>query len=158
MIKITNDLVNSCLGEARLSERNRYIHNFHEKPEDKLQRMLNAMQKGTYVRPHKHENPDKREVFIVLKGRVAVISFDDAGKVTDYIVLSKDDGQIGVEIPVGEWHTLIPLSNDTILFEVKDGPYDPHDDKIFADWAPPEGSHDTEKYNKHILKETGIIL
>ena len=47
-------------------------------------------------------------------------------------------GNYGVEIPVGTWHSLIALEEDTLVYEVKDGPYSPEDDKNFAVWAPKE--------------------
>lgn len=50
--------------EANVSPRKRKNYNFHETPEDSIQRMLNALHPDTYIRPHKHENPDKREVFV----------------------------------------------------------------------------------------------
>ena len=53
--------------EAQNSERKRKNKNYHEGESDPVQRMLNAFEPDTYVRPHTHLNPDKREVFIIYK-------------------------------------------------------------------------------------------
>jgi cupin fold WbuC family metalloprotein len=108
--------------------------------------MLNVMQPGTYLQPHKHHDPDKREAFILLTGRVAIIEFNDSGKITDHIILDRATGHFGVEIPINTWHTLIVLEENTIVYEVKDGPYLPIDDKNFAPWAPKES--DCKKQNE----------
>ena len=41
------------------SPRLRLNHNFHDDLADPINRMLNALEPGTYLQPHKHENPDK---------------------------------------------------------------------------------------------------
>jgi hypothetical protein len=46
----------------------------------------------------------------------------------------------GVEIPAGSWHALSILEEETVLLEIKPGPYLPLSDKDFAPWAPEEGS------------------
>lgn len=46
----------------------------------------------------------------------------------------------GVELPPGVWHSLVSLAPDTVLFEVKPGPYRPTGENDFAAWAPLEGA------------------
>jgi cupin fold WbuC family metalloprotein len=155
MIHITEDFISGIIENSRASVRRRGNYNFHRHPSDTLQRMINVMEPDTYVQPHKHENPDKREAFIILKGKVAVIEFSNDGAITEYLVLDRGRGNYGVEIPPRTWHTLICMEPDTVLYEVKDGPYDPEDDKRFATWAPGEGSEGTMDYNREILKSIG---
>lgn len=95
------------------------------------------LQPGTYVRPHRHA-PGRFELFVLLDGAAAVLAFDDAGTVIDRELLQVTGTRV-VEIPGGTWHGLVALSPDTVLFEVKPGPYEPQNDKQFADWAPAEG-------------------
>jgi len=153
MIKVTQQLLDSVSAEASLSPRKRKNYNFHKNDSDLLQRMLNAMEPATYVRPHKHVYPDKREVFILLKGKIAVVEFDDAGKIIDHIILNPKLGNFAAEIATASWHTVISLENNSVYYEVKDGPYDPHSDKVFADWSPEEGSADANKYLSKILEQ-----
>lgn len=151
MIKIDSELIDGIAKQAGEKDRKRLNYNFHEQSTDLLQRMLNAIEPGSYIQPHKHENPDKREVFIILKGSMAVFLFDDAGKVIDVCILDSDTGIYGVEIEAGAWHTIISLKSGSVVYEVKDGPYEPIDDKNFATWAPREGDSGIESYMQSLL-------
>ena len=51
-----------------------------------------------------------------------------------------------VDIESGVWHTLVPLANDTVILEIKRGPYNAATDKTFASWAPEEGSPAAHSY------------
>ncbi|MDD5137009.1 MAG: WbuC family cupin fold metalloprotein [Candidatus Omnitrophica bacterium] len=156
MIKITEDLIGKVSDEAKASPRRRTNYNFHQTDDAVLQRMLNAAEPGTYIQPHKHEDPDKTEIFIILKGSVAVVEFDDAGKVTDHVILDAALGAGGVEIPPRVWHSFITLKPGSVLYEVKEGPYDKHADKAFAAWAPAEGSKDALEFNRNVLARLNI--
>ena len=41
------------------------------------------MQPGTYVRPHRHSTPPRWELFVVLRGALALLVFDDSGRVEE---------------------------------------------------------------------------
>ena len=153
MIHIDEILLNEIIAKAKTSPRKRMNHNFHTYAEDPLQRMLNCLELGTYCRPHKHENPPKREVFIILKGTVAVLQFNNEGKIIDTTILNNTNGQYGVEIPPLTWHSIIALENESVVFECKDGPYEPASDKDFAPWAPEEGSAESAYYLKKLISE-----
>jgi cupin fold WbuC family metalloprotein len=105
-----------------------------------------------------HKDPDKREVFVILRGSLLVCLFDDRGKVTNHIILDRDEGNYIIEIPPATWHTIIPLAVHTAVFECKDGPYNPENDKLFAPWAPAENSPETLQYNKDLLKHLGLVF
>ncbi len=137
--------------KASVSERRRTNLNFHMEASDTLQRMLNVLNKDTYVKPHKHENPDKREAFIILEGKVAVIEFNEGGEIINYTILNRGMGVYACEIAPKTWHTIICLEDNSILYELKDGPYDASTDKTFAKWAPDEGSESAPEYNKTLL-------
>lgn len=141
--KINNKLINETLEKARNSPRKRAVHCF-SKPEDKIQRMINAGLKDTYVRPHKHENPDKLEIFSILKGKVAILMFNDNGEITDSFVLDAENK--AVEIPPKTWHSFIILSDEAALYEIIDGPYNPETHKQFAEFAPEEGTEEAINY------------
>ena len=40
-------------------------------------------------------------------------------------MLDPREGNYGVHIPKGQWHTLEVLESGTVILEVKDGPYQP---------------------------------
>ena len=153
MKKIDSNIIENVVSKARTSPRKRLHHNFHKEFSDPIQRFLNAWEPGSYLRPHRHLNPPKREVFLVLQGRFAVATFDDEGNILEKFILDPAKGNYAVEVAAGEWHTVIPLESGSVAYELKDGPYDPIDDKDFATWAPKEGDEDCDEYNQRILKE-----
>jgi cupin fold WbuC family metalloprotein len=156
MKRIDLALLDATSQQAKQLPRKRKNHNFHEQMEDTLHRMLNALEMNTYVRPHKHEKPDKREAFIVLRGRLAVVLFDENGQITDHEILDSSEGRFGVEIAPATWHTLICLRPDTVIYEVKDGPWEIGTDKNFAPWSPEEGSPTADQYVQKLIGELGL--
>lgn len=142
--------------QARTSPRLRMNYNFHRSLEDVYHRMLNAMEPGTYIRPHKHENPDKFEVFIVLRGRMAVIIFDENGQIDQYQILDPSQGVFGVDIPERTYHTLISLQEGSVAFEVKPGPYSPVNDKNYATWAPAEDDPAAFSYLNQLINRLNL--
>jgi hypothetical protein len=52
----------------------------------------------------------------------------------------------GVDIEPGVFHSFFALEEDTVLFEVKPGPYERIADKDFAAWAPKEGTAEARSY------------
>ena len=46
----------------------------------------------------------------------------------------------GASIPAASWHTVIALEENSILLEMKDGPFHFETAKDFAPWASEEGS------------------
>jgi len=154
MLKIVSkELLDELSQKAADSSRKRINQNFHDDLADPINRMLNAFEPGTYLQPHKHEKPDKREVFIVLRGSLVVIFFDDTGSPSEFVLLDQLNGNHAVEIPVGAWHTLIALQSGSVVYEVKDGPYLPMNDKNFAIWAPKEGDSGCDKYLKTLTDQ-----
>ncbi len=150
---VSPELLTEVTQKAKNSPRGRINQNFHDDLADPINRMLNAFEPGTYIEPHKHENPDKREVFVLLRGSLVVVFFDNLGNVTDFVWLDKDKGNYAVEIPVGMWHSLFALESGTVVYEVKDGPYLPMNDKNFASWAPKEGDSGCEEYLKNLTNQ-----
>ena len=150
---VSHELLNEVTQKAKVSLRRRMNHNFHDDLADPINRMLNAFEPGTYIQPHKHENPDKREVFILLRGSLVVVFFDNLGNATDFVLLNRDKGSYAVEIPAGVWHSLFALESGSVVYEVKDGPYLPMNDKNFASWAPKEGDSGCEEYLKNLTNQ-----
>jgi len=136
MIRIDKALLDSVTAEARSLPRKRKNYNFHKEYSDTLQRLLNAMEPLSYIQPHKHQDPDKREVFFVLRGRILVVEFDETGNTRDHVILDPLNGVYGAEIPERTFHTIVSLENSTVAYEVKDGPYSPADDKNFCSLGP----------------------
>ena len=104
-MKIINEaLLNETTGRAKQSPRLRMNYNFHEHLDDPVNRLLNALEPGTYLRPHRHLNPKKDEIFLLLRGRIAVFLFDNKGEITQTQILDPKEGVYGAEIKAGTWH------------------------------------------------------
>lgn len=157
MIHIDQTITDRLILEARQIPRKRKNYNFHQSASDRVHRMMHAMEPDTFVQPHKHENPDKFEAFLVLKGRVAAIEYNDHGEIIDWMILDPLTGNYGMEVPPRTWHSLICLESGTVVYEVKDGPWDPADDKFFAPWSPKEGDRDCDAYNKKVLSQLDLM-
>jgi len=149
---VDTSLLDKLSEEAKLTDRLRKNYNLHQQESDPLQRMLNALEPDTYVQPHKHQNPDKRELFIPLRGSISLIVFDDSGLFTSAVTLSENSSQRIAEIEAGVWHTVICNEPNTVYFEIKDGPYDVGNDKIFAAWAPSESDKTKKEYLQELIK------
>ena len=154
MIIINDDFIHPIIAKANVSPRRRMNYNFHPQLDDPLQRMLNCLEPETYVQPHKHENPDKVEAFILLKGKILVVEFDNDGNVTSHALLEAGTGVYGAEIAPRVFHCIIALETGSVIYEVKNGPYSPLNDKNFASWAPKEGAEDCMEYMKKLVKES----
>lgn len=156
MDKFDEQLFDQLIKESRISKRKRAHHIFKNDPDDQLQGIYVAMQPGTYVQPHKHESPDKREIFIAFKGRFLFLEFDEKGEITDHFVLDPKTNTHSAEINSKIYHTLICLESDSVGLDLKTGPFHPINDKDFAEWAPKEGDERCEDYLNDILNKLNI--
>ena len=152
MVIINDEFIRPVIDKANASPRRRMNYNFHPQLDDPLQRMLNCLEPDTYIQPHKHENPDKCEAFILLKGKVLVVEFDADGHVVSHALLEAGTGTYGAEIAPRVYHCIIPLEPGSVVYEVKNGPYSPLDDKNFAAWAPKEGEDGCQAYLEQLIQ------
>lgn len=121
---INQELVNQVVEEAKASPRLRMNYNLHSDLSDKCQRLLNAMEPGTVMPIHHHKVV---EVYILLQGRIRVMTYNDEGKEIASVVLDPKEGNYGVQIPAHTWHSLEVMASGSVIFEVKEGPYIPHE-------------------------------
>ncbi len=81
-MKIINHKVIDQLSlEASESDRLRKNLNLHDDYADPCQRLFIAMEPGTYIRPHRHTDPPKPECFMAVRGRFALLVFENSGEV-----------------------------------------------------------------------------
>ena len=120
---IDSNLLNTVTEKAIQSPRLRMNHNFHTSLDAKAQRLLNALEPGTELPIHRHLHT--AETYILLRGKIKVLFYNDACELIDAVLLNPNDGKFGINIPEGQWHTLEVLESGTVIFEVKDGPYMP---------------------------------
>jgi len=92
--------------------------------DDQSQRMLNALEPGTEMPIHRHK--ESSETCICIRGHFEEYLYDDQGKLTDTIDMVP--GRVVLNIEKEQWHSLKCLESGTVLFEAKDGPYEPLQD------------------------------
>ena len=124
---IDEKVLDTLTAQAKASPRLRMNLNFHQSLDEKCHRFLNAVEPGTKVPIHRH--PTKDETFIVLRGKVKVLTYNDDGSVMDGVELCPLEGRYGVDIPKGVWHTIEAIETNTVIFECKEGPFVPHEEE-----------------------------
>jgi cupin fold WbuC family metalloprotein len=148
MRTITDELIQGLIEQAAQSPRKRAPYNFHSYDEP-VQRMINALHPGTYVTPHKHENPDKVELIAMLAGKAALLHFSDSGDVQDIFIMDAAGPVRGVDIPARTYHNFVAITPCAVL-EIIQGPYQAETHKKFAPWSPLEGTPETAAYLAHL--------
>jgi len=143
---VTHELLHQLSESARTSPRLRKNHNLHTCDGSRCHRLLNAIEPASYIRPHRHLDPEKDEAFILLSGRLGIILFSDTGEVTETVILSQQAGVLAVDVPHGIFHTALSLEPGTVFFEAKAGPYLPLNAAEVATWAPAEGDAGVARY------------
>ena len=148
--RLTQDLLDTIAAQSRTSSRQRQNYNFHDLDE-RVQRFLNVLQPGTYVRPHRHRRvPDVNgfEFFLVLQGAIALLILNEQGEVLQTERITASGATRGIELAEGTYHTLIALEPDTVMLEIKEGPYDRAADKEFLEQFPAEGTVEAQRWVK----------
>ena len=96
-----------------------------------MQRLAIAMEPDTVVLPHRHRQT--WELLLPLRGRFAVLLFNDDGVVTARTVLGGETAAL--EMVAGQWHAVLSLDAGGVIFEVKQGPYQPLAGDDIAPWG-----------------------
>ncbi len=128
---IDQELINNLYIAADKSDRKRSHHLLHSSHQDKVQRLLIAMKQGSYVEPHYHELSHQWELFQVLEGlvKVTICSNDSYGN--KYFEVGGNSKIKIIEIQPYEIHSVECLSEQALLLEVKEGPFNPEFAKRF---------------------------
>lgn len=119
---IDNKLLDEITTRAEASPRLRMNYNLHESLDAKAQRLINVLLPGTPLPIHRHRHT--AETYILLRGKMFVVFYNDLGAQTERFLLDPSLGNYGVQIPKGQWHT-VEVIEPSAIFEVKDGPYTP---------------------------------
>ena len=114
-------ILDSLTAQAKASPRLRMNLDLRNSPEDQSQRMLNAIEPGTVMPIHRHKKSS--ETVLCLRGHFEEYFYDEQGNLTDTIDMRP--GGLMLNIPIGQWHSLKSLESGTVLFECKDGKYEP---------------------------------
>lgn len=120
---IDQKLLDDLSVQAKANPRLRQAYDLRTTPEDKSQRILNAVEPGTVLPIHRHRG--STETIVCLRGKVVQHYYDDNGNKIDSFVLAPNTANVGMSVPVGQWHALESLEEGSVIFECKDGAYEP---------------------------------
>ena len=120
-MKITQEILDDLTAQAQASPRLRMNLDLRNSPEDGSQRMLNAIESGSVLPIHRHRASS--ETVICVRGHFEEYFYDDDGVLVETIDMRP--GGVVLNVPAGQWHSLKSLESGTVLFEAKDGKYEP---------------------------------
>lgn len=121
-MQIDTALLDALTAQAKTSPRLRMNFDLRNTPEDQSQRMLNALEPGTVMPIHRHQNTS--ETVVVLRGKVKWLYYNDKGVLTDTILVEAGGNICGLSVPMGQWHSLECLETGSVILECKDGAWE----------------------------------
>lgn len=152
----TANYLNDLSGQAKNNHRQRQHRNIHQSYQDTCQRLFNAIEPRSYIRPHRHAADPRDELLVAIRGVMLLVTFDEQGDVIGVLRFGSEkfgrDIATGAEVPSNTWHTVIALEPGCVLLEVKAGPFDPDKPKELAPWAPDESTSAAKSYLHKLLK------
>jgi hypothetical protein len=164
MLKFSNDLFDSLIRRAKNSPRSRQFFNIYQHHEEPCQRLLNAINVGSYIQPHRQVNSGKKEMLVAFMGKFAVIKFSEQGQLDDFTFfatekyLDQETTTIGIELDCNCWHAVIAIKPNSVLLEIKAGPFDVSVAKDCSPWSPPTDSKGVDDYVRKLYGFCGITL
>ena len=124
---ITQAILDDLTAKAKESPRLRMNYDLRNSEEDTSQRMLNAIEPGSPLPIHRHQNTS--ETVVCLRGRLVEEFYDELERIcTERIELSPNGPVVALNIPAGQWHTVQALESGTVILEMKNGKYEPISD------------------------------
>ncbi len=122
---IGKEIIAKVHSQAKESSRQRMNYNIHESLDEEIHKLLNSLQPGTEMPIHRHLHPEKKETFVLLEGALEVLKYDDNKNIVERCLMSHESGNIVCEIMPDEWHSFHVLRPNTLILEIKRGPYIP---------------------------------
>lgn len=120
---IDQTLLDALSSQAKASPRLRQAYDLRNTPEDNSQRMLNALEPGTVMPIHRHRNSS--ETVVIIRGSLIERFYEEEGNITEEVLMVPGGENPVVQVEKDRWHNLECLEPNTVLFESKDGRYEP---------------------------------
>lgn len=150
VVTLDTETLAKGLRASRESERKRMILPVQRTQEAEIQRLVNFLQPGTYIRPHCHPEPHASESVCLIQGKLEVLIFSAEGEILERHLLEEKGTRL-IDLEPGTWHGMLVHGGDTVVFESKRGPYDAATDKKFAPWSPEEETRGVDEFLSQLL-------
>lgn len=145
IVTLEAEIIAEGLTASRATDRKRMILPIQRTQDAQVQRIVNFLQPGTYIRPHCHPLPHATESVCLIQGALEVLIFSENGEILQRSHLTETGNRL-IDLEPGTWHGMMVHRDDTVVFESKRGPYDAETDKIFASFGPEEGSDEVPAF------------
>lgn len=146
------EYLSGLIEAAKSNARRRQHSNVHTSYEEPCQKLFNALCSDSYIRPHRHQQAGTPEFLVAVRGLMGLVLFDSDGGWRDIVVFGTEAYRqlyscaVGVEVRSSDWHTVVAVTEEAVLLEVKAGPFQSERAKEFAEWAPPENTPEAAVY------------
>lgn len=120
---IDKNILDSLSAQAKANPRLRQGLDMRTTLDDTSQRLLNAMELGTFMPIHRHRTTS--ETMVMVRGKLVERFYDNDGNLTDEYMMEPMGEYPMIQVPAGQWHSLEVLESGTVIFEAKDGMYMP---------------------------------
>ncbi|HUR55719.1 MAG TPA: WbuC family cupin fold metalloprotein [Gemmataceae bacterium] len=127
----------------------------HPGPTDTLHEMLIVLDRGTYIRPHRHGS--KAESFHIIEGELDVVIFHDDGAVREVVRMGPYSSGKAFYYRIMEpcYHSVLIHTPYALFHETTNGPFN-RTDTEFAPWSPAEGGEGVAEFVEKIRAATAI--
>lgn len=121
---IDTKIIEELYIEAKEKPRKRSHYLLHQSHQDKVQRLLIGLVKGSYVEPHYHELPHQWEMFFILEGVLELKIHNSHREILSSKIIGDNTNIKAIELLPNEIHSLECLSEKALILEIKEGPFD----------------------------------
>ena len=118
---ISKEVLDDLTAKAKENPRLRQSMDMRNSADDQSQRMLNALEPGTVMPIHRHKGSS--ETCVCIRGHFEEYMYDSEGRLVETVDMFPGGPVLNIE--KGQWHSLKCLESGTVLFEAKDGSYQP---------------------------------
>ncbi|MBL4240366.1 WbuC family cupin fold metalloprotein [Vibrio fluvialis] len=137
MNKYGRDLYQNLYKDAKQSSRKRTHFNLHKSYDEKVQRLIIALVRGSFVEPHFHSLSHQWESFFVLEGKIEVNIYTDEGEIASSCIIGDNEEFQFIELQPKEIHSVQCISEVATILEIKEGPFIPENAKTIAEFLKP---------------------
>ncbi len=155
IVQVRPDDVARVVAKGTTNARRRARLCAHPGPDDRLHEMLIVLDRGTYIRPHRHGG--KSESFHIIEGELDVIVFHDDGTIREVVRMGPyGSGKVFYyRIMEDCYHSVLIHTPYALFHETTNGPFN-REEVEFAAWSPVEGDPAVPAFVEKIRNQTRV--